>query len=110
MADVGRANEILGDAMARARPQESFVQKAVYAPIEKVLDIFGLMRGPAAHMKRFAVGATMTALALWALKPELMFVGDAPRPFSLTSNDDLQTAFPWWAGALAGGFVLGVLI
>ena len=108
MAD--RAQEILQAATARTQTQPSVLESAVYGPIEKVLDVFGLMRGPGAPAKRFAVGATAVGLALWALKPKLMFVGDQPRPFSFTSNDPLQTQFPWWAGALAGGVFLGFLI
>lgn len=60
--------------------------------------------------QRFLVGGGVGAAVVWYVKPEMQFVGDLPRPWSITSpvaGDDgiPPTIFPWWGTAIAVGFI-----
>jgi len=59
-------------------------------------------------LTRFAVTTAVVGSSLVMLQPDLMFEGDAPRPWSLVVGDDeslpiQSTPTPWWLVAISAG-------
>lgn len=83
----------------------------VYDRTEKILDGFGLMTGEYADVKRMALGYLLAAGLITAYKPSWAYVGGKARPWKILDPSDKEaTYFPWYISALAGGFILGVMI
>lgn len=87
----------------------------VVQPVEDVFDAFGLMQGPNAPFKRFAVTATLTGLAIWAARPDWAFQGGEPRPWSLMVGPQVRegaqpTSTPWWSLPVLVGVTFSFLI
>ena len=84
--------------------------EAVIDRFESALDGIGLMRGPMAIPKRLVFGAILGGLVVTYIKPNFMFVDGQPREWSVTSEDDDATLFPWWSLPIVGALLFGVFI
>lgn len=72
--------------------------------VPAVLVSFGLGH----PLTRFAVTTTAVGAGLVMYKPDLMFEGDAPRPWSVVVGSDeslpvKSTPTPWWLVAISAG-------
>lgn len=80
--------------------------------LESSLDKVGLMTGNNAVAKRMAFGGLVGGFITTYFKPSFMFMPNGePRQWAMIStNEQESTWFPWWTGAVIGGFSLGVLV
>lgn len=84
------------------------VDQAIIAPLERALMIVPGAQYPA---MRAAYGAGAGLAFAFGVKPNLMFDGDKPRAWIITSPDDADaTWFPWPAAVIVPALVLGVFI
>lgn len=82
--------------------------------LEKTLMPLGLMEGPNAVPYRMLVGAVIGGLVVTYIKPQSMFQGGMPRPWSFFETDPesgiAPTSTPWYIGPVAGAVLLGVFV
>lgn len=60
---------------------------------------------------RFLAGSGIGAAVVFAAKPSAMFTPSGePREWSLISEDEDATPFPWYMGVIVPGALLGLLV
>jgi len=62
--------------------------------------------------RRFIAGNVAVDLAIWAIRPQSMFLDDgSPKSWSVTSSDDVtSSAIVWWMPGLAVGLFMGLYL
>ncbi|MGB0548733.1 MAG: hypothetical protein ACPGR8_06325 [Limisphaerales bacterium] len=84
------------------------VDQVIIAPLESAL--LALPGGQYPAM-RAGYGAAAGLAVAFGVKPDLMFDGEQPRAWIITSPDDPgATWFPWPAAVIVPALVLGVFI
>lgn len=79
------------------------VPDLVAAPIEAFQDAAGISR-VSPQVRGLATGAA-TAGIIWAMKPEMFFDGEEPKPWSFTSTASNAVSVPWWGPGVLFGFL-----